>query len=69
MSGLHFDFTGNPSGLVNAANQSRIAIQGITDEADKAGMKIDEFLGASKSFVSTFTGFSLGAAGISSITK
>lgn len=69
MSGLHFDFTGNPSGLVNAANQSRIAIQGITDEADKAGMKIDEFLGASKSFVSTFTGFSLGAAGISAITK
>lgn len=66
MSGLHFDFTGNPSGLVNAANQSRIAIQGITDEADKAGMKIDEFLGASKNFVASMTGIGIGVQGLKS---
>ena len=69
MSGLHFDFTGNPSGLVNAANQSRIAIQGITDEADKAGMKIDEFLGASKNFVTSLTGIGVGVAGFQSFAK
>lgn len=69
MSGLHFDFTGNPSGLVNAANQSRIAIQGITDEADKAGMKIDEFLGASKNFVTSMTGIGIGVAGLQSFAK
>lgn len=69
MSGLHFDFTGNPSGLVDAANKSRIAIQGITDEADKAGMKIDEFLGASKNFVTSMTGIGIGVAGLQSFAK
>lgn len=69
MSGLHFDFTGNPSGLVNAANQSRVAIQGITDEAERAGMKIDEFLGASKNFVSSMTGIGIGVAGLQSFAK
>ena len=69
MSGLHFDFTGNPSGLVSAANQSRIAIQGITAEADRAGMKIDEFLGASKNFVTSLTGIGIGVAGFQSFAK
>ena len=69
MSGLHFDFTGNPSGLVDAANKSRVAIQGITDEAERAGMSIDNFLGATKGFVTSFAGISVGAAGLSSFAK
>ena len=69
MSGLHFDFTGNPSGLVNAANQSRIAIQGITDEADKAGMKIDELLGMTKNFIASMTGIGFGVKGLQSFAN
>ncbi len=69
MSGLHFDFTGNPSGLVDAANKSRIAIQGITDEAERAGVTVDKFLGASKDFVASFTGIGIGVAGLQSFAK
>lgn len=69
MSGLHFDFTGNPSGLVDAANKSRIAIQGITDEAERAGVTVDKFLGASKDFVTSFTGIGIGVAGLQSFAK
>lgn len=64
MSGLHFDFTGNPSGLVDAANKSRVAIQGITDEAERAGVTVDKFLGASKDFVTAFTGIGIGVEGL-----
>ena len=53
MSGLHFDFTGNPAGLVDAANRSRIAIEGVTKEAETAGVSVDKFLGASKDFITS----------------
>jgi len=66
MSGLHFDFTGNPAGLVDAANRSRIAIEGVTKEAETAGVSVDKFLGASKDFVTSMTGFGIGVAGLKS---
>lgn len=66
MSGLHFDFTGNPAGLVNAAEKSRMAIAGITAEADRAGVSIDNFLGATKDIVTSMTGIGIGVAGLKS---
>ena len=69
MSGLHFDFTGNPAGLVDAADKSRAAIEGLTKEAENAGVSVDKFLGASKDFVTTFTGFGIGVAGLKSFTS
>ena len=66
MSGLHFDFTGNPAGLVDAANRSRIAIEGVTKEAETAGVSVDKFLGASKDFITSMTGFGIGVAGLKS---
>lgn len=69
MSGLHFDFTGNPSGLVDAANKSRAAIEGLTKEAENAGVSVDKFLGASKDFVASFTGIGIGVAGLQSFAK
>lgn len=64
MAGLNFAFTGNPAGLIAAAQQSQRALEELKGVAEQSGSSVDEVFSRVKSFAGAVTGIGVGVEGL-----
>lgn len=64
MAGINFAITGNPSGLIAAAQQSQKALEELKGVAENTGSSVDGVLSGIKSFAGAVTGIGVGVIGL-----